>query len=373
MVQARPLLLHVFHGFGIGGQEVRAAQLMNRLAGRYQHRILALNGVSAATGRLSKDVDYEILPAPSLAGPLPRRLLGLARWLKAQAPDLLLTYNWGTMDFAAANAFLARLPHIHHEDGFGIDEARRQHRRRIWFRRLVLPRADAVVVPSRTLELAALDIWRLPPSLVHYIPNGVEIDAFLPPRPDAIPGLVKQEGDIVVGTLASLRREKNLPRLVRAFAAAFATTAAAKLVIAGEGDERDAIRAQAKALGIEHRVLLSGYLARPADFVGLFDIFALSSDTEQFPISLVEAMAAGCAVASTKVGDVADILPESQAPYIVAPDDEAGLAEALQRLAADGDLRRRLGAENRGKVERTYDLSRMVARHDALYRQALAR
>ncbi|WP_222874081.1 glycosyltransferase [Hankyongella ginsenosidimutans] len=80
----------------------------------------------------------------------------------------------------------------------------------------------------------------------------------MPPQPDAIPGLHKTDDTLVVGTLAGLRREKNLPRLVRAFAKA-AEGLNARLVIVGEGAERVAIEAQAAACGVTDRLVMPGF------------------------------------------------------------------------------------------------------------------
>ncbi|HUQ14149.1 MAG TPA: glycosyltransferase, partial [Novosphingobium sp.] len=172
------------------------------------------------------------------------------------------------------------------------------------------------------------------------------------------------------GTLAGLRAIKNLPRLVRAFAG---LPEPWQLVILGEGPEREAIRAAALRLDLAHRVHLPGFAADPAKVVGLFDLFALSSDSEQFPISVVEAMAAGLAVASPAVGDIAAMLAPANAPFVTPPGDEAALAGALDRLAADAPLRARIGADNRAKARAEYEEAAMVDRYAGIYARVMRR
>jgi glycosyltransferase involved in cell wall biosynthesis len=126
-------------------------------------------------------------------------------------------------------------------------------------------------------------------------------------------------------------------------------------------------------LGVAHRVHLPGFVADPAKAIGLFDLFALSSDSEQFPISVIEAMAAGLAVAAPDVGDVAAMVSGENRPLITPPGDEAGLAAALETLTGDSGLRRRLGEANRVRARAEYDVAAMVAAYRDVYAEAMGR
>jgi glycosyltransferase involved in cell wall biosynthesis len=185
-----------------------------------------------------------------------------------------------------------------------------------------------------------------------------------------MPGFRRMPGDVVVGTMAGLRAVKNLPRLVRALARSSAT---GRLVIVGEGPERDAILAAAQAEGIADRLLLPGFLADPARYVGHFDIFALSSDSEQFPISLIEAMAAGLPVVSTDVGDVRSMVSAENRRYVIPMADEGEFADALGRLIASRDLRHRLGSANRAVALARYGEATMIEAYRVLYEEAIGR
>ena len=132
-----------------------------------------------------------------------------------------------------------------------------------------------------------------------------------------------------------MRPEKNLTRLIEAFAISVAKEPALRLVIVGDGAERPSLEAAAARFGVADKVLFTGYIADPAPVLALFDIFALSSDTEQMPISVLEAMASRLPVAGVDVGDVRHIVSDRNKPLIVDRDAQA-LADILSTLAGDG-------------------------------------
>jgi glycosyltransferase involved in cell wall biosynthesis len=275
------------------------------------------------------------------------------RFLRRVSADLLITSNWGAMDWAAA-AGLSRLPHIHTEDGFGPDEQTRQLTRRVLTRRIVLHRSQ-LVLPSRTLMQLAAHTWRLPARRLVYIPNGIDTARLA----TAIPAELPPGGGAIIGTVAVLRPEKNIGRLVRAFARLRAHKAA-RLVIVGDGPERAGLEALANSLGIADAVLFTGHRTDAERWLAAFDLFVLASDTEQMPLSLLEAMAAGLPAASTDVGDVRAMLAPENGPFVV-PRDDAALADAMLALLADSARARSIGAANAARAAREFDQARMFA------------
>lgn len=365
-------VLHVHSTFALGGKEARAVRLMNAFGDRAEHSIVS--GVPGAFSA-SEAIDPAIRVTfpedhPPLTGcPSPTRYRTLARMMRRF--DLVLTYNWGAMDVVMAKRLFGGPPLVHHEDGFNADEAQGQKSARILFRRFALPAATGVVVPSLALERIARNVWKQPAHRVHRVGNGIPVDRYAAPATrDAIPGFLPVTGTVVVGTVAGLRPVKNLPRLVRAVADADMSL---RLVIVGEGPDRDAIATEARIRGIADRVSLPGFLHHPERYVGLFDIFSLSSDSEQFPISLIEAMAAGLPVVATDVGDVAEMVAAENRPFIVAPVDEHGFAAALRCLARDPVLRARLGSANRAKAVADYAEDAMIRAYRELYGAAISR
>ncbi|HEX5184343.1 MAG TPA: glycosyltransferase [Allosphingosinicella sp.] len=365
-------ILHAHSTFDLGGKEARAARLMNAFGDAAEHMILtSVPGATSARAAIDRSVRADFpAEAPPLAGrPGLGRLFRLARYMKGF--DLVLTYNWGAFDAVMARHLFGGPPLVHHEDGFNEDEARALKTGRNLYRRLGLSAAFRLVVPSRRLEGIAREAWGQGPRRVMRIPNGIGTSLYAAAPVQEIPGLDPAPGEVVIGTVAGLRAVKNLPRLVRAFAAM--TSRNARLVIVGSGPESERIVAEARARGVAERVHLPGFLPDPARWIGRFDIFALSSDSEQFPISLVEAMAAGLPAVATSVGDVPYMVSADNRPLIVDPDDEAALAAALDSLAERPDLRRAIGRANRQKAAAEYDETRMIASYAGLYGEAIGR
>src|SRR5258705_8476239 len=139
-------LLHVFSTFALGGPQIRFVQLANHFGRSYRHRIVAMDGVVTAFTGLKADLDVQLLTVLNRRGKTSLNIRAFRRVLRETRPDLLITSNWGSIEWAAANLD-RRVRHLHMEDGFGPDEVQGQFARRVWARRLIL-RNSTVVVPS---------------------------------------------------------------------------------------------------------------------------------------------------------------------------------------------------------------------------------
>ena len=276
------------------------ATLTGSLGDGYEHLVLAMDGRYDAEAVLPDGIAYRRVEADvEKGGFISRANVRTFRQVIAdEAVDLVLSSNWGAIEWLVANRGLRAAPHIHFEDGFGPDERPdAQNPKRVWVRRLAFKkRGLEFVAPSRVLEDVFAKTWKVKPSRVHLIPNGVDLEKFT--------SFTRPERPVTIGTVAALRREKRLDRLIDCFAAMHEPTA--RLLIVGGGPERDALEAQAKPLG--ERVTFAGEQSDVAPFLAEMDIYALSSDTEQMPISLVEGktvrMASGLPVAAQRTGSV---------------------------------------------------------------------
>ena len=366
-------ILHLHSSFDLGGKEARAVRLMAAWGKAAQHTIVSsMPDALGARDAIAAGIAHEVAqnPPPLTGRPSVARFEAIARYMRRFA--LVLTYNWGAIDGVMARRAFGKgaPPLVHHEDGFNADEADGLKAQRNVYRRIALPAAYALAVPSRTLEQIALGSWRQPAARVHRISNGVDVAAYATPVAGSIPGFARKPGEVVIGSLAGLRAVKDLPMLVRA---AGGLAERIRLVIVGEGPERARIEGAAMMMGLNDKLHMPGFLPQPHRYVGLFDILALSSISEQFPISVVEGMAAGCAIVATDVGDVAEMVAPENRPYIAPGHNEVFLRDALQPLVAHEKGRQHLGQLNRARARAEYDEATMIARYKALYEGALGR
>lgn len=324
-----------------------------------------MDGNTACAERLGEDVDFRLIIPGIKKGALLGNAREFRRILRADRPDALVTYNWGSIEWAASNLWpICR--HLHIEDGFGPEEACGQLRRRVWARRVLFAPRTRVVLPSQRLYRLAAETWRLPKKRLTYLPNGIDCDRFSRSPDQAISARMRRHPDeLLVGTVAGLRPEKNIGRLIEAFSLV-RSKQPARLIIIGDGIERARLEAMVGERGLVDDVVFTGSLTAPEQLLGAFDVFALSSDTEQMPYSILEAMAAGLSIASVDVGDIKDMVSAENRNHVV-PVDARPLAAAMVDLLGDRRRRVGIGLANQRRVRSHYDQQEMFDAYGELF------
>jgi glycosyltransferase involved in cell wall biosynthesis len=204
-----------------------------------------------------------------------------------------------------------------------------------------LRRAAHVITPSSFLA-ELVHGWGIPAERISVLPNPT------PPVPSLA---VRERGD---RPLLAFAGRMTAPKALGVALEAVAQVPEVDLVLAGDGDERAVLEARAHELGLDGRVRFLGSLPR-AEVLALFrraDAALLSSAWENFPHTLVEALAVGTPAIATDVGGVAEIVTDGENGLLVPPGDPAALAEAIRRFLADGELRARLAAAAAPSAER---------------------
>jgi len=362
----KPLIVHVFSSFEIGGAQARTCTLMNCFSDRYQFAILALDGDYTCASKLAANVSFSLLEPPASRGPWSVAAL-VRHIIQSVCPAAMFVYNWGAFDALWVNVPKRLIPTLYVEDGFGADEYAGPRARRRLIRRFLLPVATVgTIVPSYSLFELAVKEYALNQNCVHLIPNGISTERFSPRRDRSVRfSCAIPEDSIVFSFVGRLSREKNVAWMVDRFAEAGVHNS--YLLLVGCGPEEDNIREAINRRQLASRVFLLGELVDTESLYRNSDIFLLSSVTEQMPISVLEAMSSGLPCLCTKVGDLERMLPAGRFGQVVDIHEPAEFVRMMRILARDSELRAEIGMKNREHVIKLYSERNMTGRWAELF------
>ncbi len=364
---SRLRVLHVIQNLNYGGMERLFADIVRLLdPAAFENHVLVLGYL----GRFAEGLErYATLhQAPPMGRLSMLRPTALTRQIASIAPDVMHTHAgvWHKATLAARHAGVRRL--VHTEHGRESPDP--------WLARAIgwqaSRRTDVVVAVSAVL--AAHLRARVIGSGVRLevVMNGVDT-VLHAPRPD--PGVVRAELGLgpeipILGSIGRLEPIKGYDVLVSAYAELrrqWRDGPVPVLVVAGDGSERQALGALARAEGVAEGVRLLGWRDDTANLLASFSLFTMGSRSEGTSVSLLEAMSSGLCPVVTRVGGNADVLGTGLAHRLVPSEQPAAMAAAwigaLQnpaRLTADRALAR-------GRVQEAFSLDAMVRGYADLY------
>lgn len=298
-------------------------------------------------------------------------LLPMARRIRERAPHIVHVH----LSWPHANAWLPAAARL---AGAGAVVATEHllfpetHKRNDLEKRLLAPLLDRTIAVSEGIARRLVERWGYRPSRVVVIPNGVALDAFPGPSPEARArgrrALGLDDRTPLVGSVGRLEAQKGFGHLVRAGARLAARFPKLRVAVAGEGSLAPALEGEARASGLGERLLLPGRIDAVPDFLAALDAFALPSLWEGMPLSLLEAMAMGAPCVATATPGAIEILAGPDAlGMTVPPGDEEALATAIGALLEDRGRARALGLAARARVAERHDAARLFERLVAVY------
>jgi glycosyltransferase involved in cell wall biosynthesis len=235
---------------------------------------------------------------------------------------------------------------------------------------LLNPFTDKIIAVSEEIRQCHMKRQGIPPVKIVTIPNGVNVECFtrLDSRDKTITQLGFDPSTFFVGSVARLARPKRLDELLLAARLVCNNAPHSHFLFIGDGPLRQELEDQASQLGLTpNSVTFLGSRADIPDLLQVLDIFVLSSETEGLPISLLEALAATRPVVATRVGGIPEIIKDGVNGLLVSPHDPKGLAESIQELMRNEDLRRSLAVEGYRTVETSYSIKVIARKILALY------
>ena len=239
----------------------------------------------------------------------------------------------------------------------------------------VFARASAVIANSEAVKEFTASHYGVPARRIHVVRNGVEIGEYAGAggvRSSVRRDLGAADGDILVGTLGRLSREKNLDLFVRMAGEITREFPEARFAIVGEGPCRRAVDSAVRSAGLQSRILLAGGRSDIPDLLSALDLFVTTSDTEGLPNAVMEAMAAGVPVVATRVGGTHEVVSDGVTGLLVPPGRLEPLLDAVRPLIRDAAARRRFGEAGRARIASEFGVARMIEGTRAVYDAVLA-
>ena len=302
-----------------------------------------------------------------------RALLALYRLLRRGGFDIVQTHTSKAGFLGRTAARLARVPRILHTPHghvfhgyFGPAATRAFIALERWAARFT--ERIITLTDAEATQHLALGIGR--PGQFVTIPSGVDLARVRRAAAVARPlraGLGLEADALLIGVASRLAPVKGLTHLVEAMPEILRRCPRAHLLIAGHGEERPALEAQAASLGVADRVRFLGFREDVEAVIAALDVFALPSLNEGMGRVLIAAMALGVPVVATRVGGVPDVVEDGRQGLLVPPADPAALAEAIAAILGDRMRAAAMGAMGRARAER-FSLAVMLDRLAVLYR-----
>jgi glycosyltransferase involved in cell wall biosynthesis len=280
--------------------------------------------------------------------------------------DIAHSHEFTMAFYGAWASRLARIPHLVTMHGHNYYYT--AMRRRLALRAAFMSSGATVSVSHALAGLISRELlW--PRNRMMVIPNGVR---FTPARTSTLRAeLGMQEHDPVVVTVGSLYEVKGHRFLLEAQAQLSRRYPNLHVVIAGRGEQQNALSDLARQLDVESRVHLVGLRPDVANVVAAGDVFALPSLSEGLPLALLEAMFAARPIVASNVGDVAAVLDQGNVGLLVKPGDVSELARGIDRQLSDPTGAGLMGERAANRADAEYRVERMTSRYESLYRSLL--
>lgn len=361
------IVLHIIHGLTWGGAETQVVTLAPALSrDRYTIHVCCLQseGVQADALRAR---GIEVVSLNMRLRYWPIALYRLYRLMKRLKPQIVHTHLYEAGIWGKLVGKLAGVPVIlTTEVGMTVWKKRRH----LLLERFVNRFTDKMIAVSEDIRQRRIRDEGVSPDKIITIPAAVDVERFSRTRSRE---QARKELDIdaslpVIGTVARLVAAKRLDYLLEAARAVCEAVPQARFLIVGDGPLREELESRAVQLGLapEH-VRFLGHRQDVMDFLPAIDIFALSSEREGLPVSLLEAMAASKPVVATRVGGIPQVIQDGSNGLLVSPHDPAGLAKAIITLIKDSTLRESVAREGHRTVEARFSTDVVGQQIIALY------
>ena len=356
-------VVHLVYSFGIGGLEKGITTLINYGSEDIEHVVISLCGNRESERLLTRKADIISLNKP--AGNSPQFIWELSRVLRKIRPDIIHTRNWSGMDGILAAKLAGVKTIIHGEHGWDMLDPYGTDRKRKLVRKALSLMVDRYVCVSKQIESWLRNDLKIKKEVVQ-IYNGVDVDRFHSVRPDEKGQIKKKLGftdeNFLIGIVGRLDVIKNHLNLFKAFRKVALQHPQARLVVVGDGAERDRLEKE----GYKDIIFL-GYRSDTDVLMKAFDLFILPSFNEGISNTILEAMATGLPVIASNVGGNPELVDDGVTGTLVDPYRPDQMADSIMAYLNNPDTITRHGEHGQKRVMERFSIIAMVDQYEAVY------
>jgi N-acetyl-alpha-D-glucosaminyl L-malate synthase BshA len=228
---------------------------------------------------------------------------------------------------------------------------------------------DAITAVSEFLRAETIKEFKIdkPIRVIH---NFVDCNEFRPARNDERRSRYAAPGERLLMHVSNFRKVKNIPVVVDIFAR-IKCDCGCKLLLVGDGPERESIERLVEAKGIAEDVVFLGDQEFIADILPIADVFLLPSEHESFGLAALEAMSSGIPVVASNVGGLHEVIQDGETGFLRDPHDVEGMSEVVMELLRDEDKRQSIGLRARERAKRDFGRDKIVGDYVSLYEELL--
>jgi glycosyltransferase involved in cell wall biosynthesis len=371
----RPItVMHLISTNGPGGAETACVNLIRGLDPARWQKLAVVPERGWVYDEVLRAGGIPVVLAGGSRFGLPGYFLGLARLIRQHRVGLIHGHLFGPSYSASLLGLLMKLPVVCTLHG-QVDIQPEEKLKRIKFA-LLNRGASRVVFVSESLRRFFLGTGLLRSEITAVIPNGVDATRFSRAADRSSRAAFRaSDDDFLVGAVGNVRPAKGYDVLLRAAALLRARSDSYRFVVVGETDSDLGLelRSLCEELGLTDCVSFPGYLKDVMPALNAFDAYAITSRSEGFSISTVEAMAAGLAVVATRCGGPEEIIDDGVTGLLVENGSAEAVAAAIESLRIDAHRRRELGDAARTAVRQRFTMDAHLHAYEALYENCISR
>ncbi|MEM7256720.1 MAG: glycosyltransferase [Pseudomonadota bacterium] len=362
-------VLHLAHEMGVGGTQQVIRQLVGSLdTTRFECSVACIDGMIGMIGEELQHNGLEFHVFDRQPGFDRQLIRDIRQVLLSESIDIVHCHQYTPYTYGVLAALFTDVKVVFTEHGRFYPDSYS------WKRRLINPllqhRTDSIVAISAATADALAEYEWFTRRSIDVIYNGTDVEE---PEGDssAREELQIPAESLVFGTIARFDPIKNLPMMINGFREVHQRLPDTRLLMVGDGEEREALEALVKEAGLKDSVLFTGYQSDTARYMSAIDVYLLTSFSEGTSMTLLEAMATRKPPIVTAVGGNIEIVEHLKNGLVVDSGDTERLVSHMNELVEDKQQRVQLGNAARDEYEKRFSVSSMTEQYEAVYKRCL--